>query len=213
MYRERYQSIAERLLARPLSGTDGYSEEVLHRSEAALLVSAGAERRIPQALFDYYATVGRLSLNTAHNRLLTPDQWHRDEAGSVFVFMDENQSVCAWGIRAEDLAHEDPAVCQGDPDEADWQTEDCTVSEWMIISLYLQACWGGLRHACISMNPSAVMGEIHSHWSKVVDHNGLIIWEDAGLVVSEMGDPWVLAAAETDAGLRRLEGLGFELEL
>lgn len=39
------------------------------------------------------------------------------------------------------------------------------------------------------------------------------LWEDAGLVVSEMGDPWVLAAAETDAGLRRLEGLGFELEL
>ncbi|MDB4759730.1 hypothetical protein OAG34_00805 [bacterium] len=203
-FRDKYRTIAEQLLGRLLQENDGIP--------TGEIKSQAAEKGfvLPLALADYYSVAANLELNTAHNRLLPPNELNVDFEETTMVFMDENQSVCAWGIHLDDLKNDDPLVYQGQPSDSDWHSEECSTSEWLEICLYLQCCWGGLKFSCDTMGPKSVMPEIRENWQKVVDHNGLTIWKNDGVLVSDMGQPWCNAAANTDEGLAKLEQLGFE---
>lgn len=203
-FRDSYRTIAERLLGRSLQDTDGLlSSDIKSQADEAGF-------SLPLALSDYYSVAGNLELNSAHNRLLAPNELHLDFEETTMVFMDENQSVCAWGIQLDDLNNDDPIVYQGQPDDGEWYSEECSASEWLEISLYLQCCWGGLKFSCDHMKPKSVMPEIQKNWHRVVDHNGLTIWENAGVLVSDMGESWCNGAANTNDGLAVLLQLGFE---
>ena len=205
-FRDRYRTIAERLLGRSLQDTDGLPLSDI-KSQAK---EAGFA--LPVALTDYYVIAGNLKLNSAHNRLLAPIELHADFEETTMVFMDENQSVCAWGIQLDDLKNDDPIVYQGQPDDGEWHSEECSISKWLEISLFLQCCWGGLEFSCDHMDPKSVMPKIRKKWTNVVDHNGLKIWENDGVLVSDMGQPWCNGAANTDDGLSVLQQLGFETQ-
>ena len=201
MFQNKYRTIAEHLLARRLCKADGFTiEEIKQYSEL----------RLPQALIDYYSVAGRLSINVAHNRLLLPSEVHLDANESMIVIMDENQSVCSWGIRIDDTDEIDPVVFQGQPNQSEWYSEECTLSEWLEICLYLQCCWGGLQFSCDHTDPSALITEIRKNWKQVVEHNGLLIWENNGVLISDLGQPWYNGSANTHEGFIKLQELGFE---
>lgn len=194
-FRDTYRTIAERLLGRPLQDTDGlHSSDIKSQTDKTGFT-------LPLALADYYSVAGNLELNSAHNRLLSPNELHVDFEETTMVFMEENQSVRTWGIPLDDLKNDDPIVYQGQPDDGEWHSSECSTSKWLEISLYLQCCWGGLQFSCDNMDPKSVMPKIRKNWQKVVDHNGLTIWENAGVLVSDMGQPWCNGAANTHDGL------------
>lgn len=63
---------------------------------------------IPQALKDYYLVAGKHSISMEYNIFLPPEKFEiRD---GYLWFMKENQTVCYWGIKENDLTQIDPKV-------------------------------------------------------------------------------------------------------
>ena len=56
---------------------------------------------VPQALKEYYLVAGRHSISTGYNIFLSPDKFERHDG--FLWFMEENQAVCYWGIKENDL--------------------------------------------------------------------------------------------------------------
>ncbi len=200
-----YRDIAEKLLGRPLSTGDGFNRQD---------IEAGVNRfqgGVPQPLLDYYACFGAHRVNQAHDNLLAPGKLYIDVEETAVIFMHENQGVCSWGIRLEDLDSDDPVVFQW-RDEDDWVSEECVLSEFLRIWLYLQCCWGGLNYTASSLDPAEIIPVIQRDWTAVVDHGGLVIWEDDGILISNMDDSLLLGATNDEDKLSRLLSMGFDLD-
>lgn len=76
-----------------------------------------------------YGTLGaREEFCLVHNRLLSPDELVGGE--DHLIFMEENQKVVSWGVRAEDLQRPDPEAWQrNNAPPVAWFSEEKTVSE------------------------------------------------------------------------------------
>ena len=110
--------------------------------------------RIPGPLRDYYLTVGRHKLNRIHNRLTEPKELEVRQGR--LVFMEENQSVVYWGVRAKVKAL-DPIVFQTqDPDGDDWFAES-SCSSFLLTMLSFHAT-GGLP--CIGYSDKFSRNEV-----------------------------------------------------
>lgn len=139
------QSFPERLrstlatLARPLGPEDGEPESVLSDAEARLGL------RLPAVLRTYYLLAGRFDqFNLAHNRLLRPEEWYVD--GGKLAFLEENQCVVFWGVEASPSTEDNPPVYQGpnvQEQPTEWYLEHERCSEFLLVTLHLQAVWGG----------------------------------------------------------------------
>ena len=104
-YRNHYADLVRRHLGRDPRRGDGVTAAALARCERRIGVT------LPAAMRAYYLLAGRVAaINTAHNRLLAPDQW-RVEAGHLW-FMEESQAVVHWGLPLRRLADDDPVVYQ-----------------------------------------------------------------------------------------------------
>ncbi len=197
-FRETYKTIAENLLQRPLTDADGFSADD---------VNGGATKvggQLPLALRDYYSVVGRVGFNQAHNRLIEPDKLEVEEEAECLAVIDENQSVCTWGIKLAELSEEDPTAYCVQLGEEGSHSEECSLSEFLVITMYLQACWGGLEHNGVHKRAKKAMPKIRKSWTKVVDHSGLVIWEHDGMLVSDMDEAFVLCSANTEAAFKVL---------
>jgi hypothetical protein len=110
------------------SSAHGYPLRAVEVAEARLGFA------IPEALRDYYLSVGRHELNRVHNRLWPPDDLEVFQGR--LVFLEENQCVVYWGVRRRTTAA-DPVVSQTmDLDDGEWSAE-------VRCSLFLPAmlCW------------------------------------------------------------------------
>jgi hypothetical protein len=195
---ETYKTIAENLLQRPLAEADGFSTDSIEASVAKV----GGQ--LPLALRDYYSVVGKLQFNQSHNRLIEPEQLELAEEAECLAIIDENQSACTWGIKTTELDQEDPTAYCIIPGEEESHSEECSLSEFLVITMYLQCCWGGLEHNGVNKRAKKFMPKIRKSWTKVVDHSGLIIWEHDGMLVSDMEESFVLCAANTEAAFKVL---------
>lgn len=118
------------------SSRSGFSASQVCESERRLGV------RLPEPLRAYYLTVGRHAINRAHDRLWSPAEW-AIHAG-MLVFMEENQGVVYWGVRAQTRAT-DPVVHQStEPADGDWHSE-ARCSRFLAAMMCWQAVSGGLR--------------------------------------------------------------------
>jgi len=88
---------------------------------------------VPQALKEYYLVAGKHSISTEYNLFLPPDKFERHDG--FLWFMEENQAVCYWGIKENDLMQTDPEVWQlhADPSGklAHAYSEERTFSEFV----------------------------------------------------------------------------------
>ena len=88
---------------------------------------------VPQALKEYYLVVGKHSISMEYNLFLPPDKFERHDG--FLWFMEENQAVCYWGIKENDLMQTDPEVWQlhADPSGklAHAYSEERTFSEFV----------------------------------------------------------------------------------
>jgi hypothetical protein len=111
--------------------------------------------RIPTALRDYYAVVGReRRFNVCLNRFLPPKEWFVD--GNQLIFLEENQNVFWWGVSVRDPRADDPSVAQRptDEDQGCWDRPDhrrCSV--FVAGMLHYHAASGGFEFSGWSDGP------------------------------------------------------------
>ncbi|WP_126594709.1 hypothetical protein [Dictyobacter aurantiacus] len=138
-----------RTLYRPWQSGDGYDEHIIQTAEAQL----GC--RLPTPLRTFYAAWGRRKDFTRSNQALVgPD--HLIVRSDALIFCFENQAVCAWAIRREDLALTNPPVIVAyshqnwDWGELDaplnWMLSHTHVSDFLDTLAYHHALCGGAIH-------------------------------------------------------------------
>jgi hypothetical protein len=175
-FRSRYRHAFRCLVRNPLP-RDGFAPARLKDAEARLGV------KLPKALWDYYALVGRHKINQVHNRLLPPDRL--DVEKRHLVFMEENQGVVYWGLRRTDLGEKDPTVLQSlDPEEDPWYSERTRCSDFLIAMLCWQAVGGGLPYTGYSEGLGAdAVGRIRRAWPFIAKMHGLAAYGSPGQAV------------------------------
>lgn len=146
----------------PLKTGAGVSQTTLDKAAKRLGIT------LPAAVETYYLLAGKeRQFNQAHNRLLPPSEW--TVRRGRLVFLDENQSVCCWGVSVQS-ANDDPPVSQTtDIDEADerdvkWYLEHRRFSTFMLVMLHWQAVCAGMPVS--GMSPSAKLPKLDKSWRK-----------------------------------------------
>ncbi|MDQ3803467.1 MAG: hypothetical protein M3416_06505 [Acidobacteriota bacterium] len=132
-YESLYSDLVQRHLGRKPVPSDGSSDAELDEAEGRL------GSRLPAAVRRYYRVAGNLvELNHAHNLLFAPSDLHMCEG--FLIFMEENQAVVHWGIRAGELTEDDPDVWQRvNVVPPEWYSEEMTFSEFIVRTLDWQA--------------------------------------------------------------------------
>lgn len=199
-----FREFAEHHLGRALQGRDGYG--------AAL---ATAEKRLgftlPPALRAYYAVCGAVAaLNRSHNRLLRPAELGIED--HHLVFMDENQSVCCWGLRVESLTEDDPQVWQGvsvaGSTALEWHDEGMPCSRWLRLMSWWQLVNGGFAHTAYTQTSADVLHKASTLWPLLGRHSdGVMAFHGTGpqlLALASGEDCALWAAGRTRADLEAM---------
>lgn len=162
IFAQRYARVV-RLLGADLEPEHALPEEVLLRAESRLGVS------MPRALREYYGLMGaEPSLNQTHNRLLQLDEL--EVVQGHIAFLDENQSVVLWTVRAETTPAGDAAVFQcANAEPLEFSLEHSSCAEFLSVMLVWHACMGALE-----FNLSAPCTDTLNET--------LVDWEDVGIV-------------------------------
>jgi hypothetical protein len=125
MFIEYYREEFARLFGGRPELSDGLGDEVVQAKLTALGLT------IPTSLFDYYSVAGLHWINDNHDRLrpIAELEWMDDK----LVFLEENQAVCYWGIRRDDLDVADPAIWRGDKGKPiEWTREGPPLSQFLM---------------------------------------------------------------------------------
>lgn len=156
-----------------------------------------------------YLVAGReRRFNRALNRLMTPKKWFIDN--SRLVFMEENQDVVYWGVKATSQADDDPPVFQGVNGESiEWYREHRHASVFLVASLYWQAANGGaMKHTEMAGVPKSIVRRLNRYFHFVGEVNGMraysrpgevicfLKWEDP-FIPSARGNPWRIFVGTT----------------
>jgi hypothetical protein len=155
---DQFREVLTHIAGRVTKG-DGFPLQALEKCEARLGL------QLPQPLRDYYLSVGRNKINSAHNRLRTPDTLEVQQRR--LVFMEENQWVVYWGVPTKTAAA-DPMVFQSmDPEAGDW-TSESKCSQFLSAMLCWQAVSGGSKYIGYSDTvPASVARRVTRDWTSV----------------------------------------------
>lgn len=205
-YRKLFSEIGAKLTAR-----DGCPEARIVVAEQGLGV------RVPRALRDYYLVAGReRRFNQIHNRFLAPDDWF--VTNGHLAFLDENQSVVFWGVRAVKDEAIDPWVFQGvNDDPIEWQREHRYCSIFLkVMVLWHGANGGAMPHIGSAAVPARFVTKLDRDWEFVGEVNRMRAYHRPGQVACfvEWSDidqhrrnepPWRVFVGEwTKAGLDQI---------
>lgn len=133
----------QRLYQLPPNEPSGFAEAELTALEQQLGTA------LPARFKNYYTSLGRQAqVNHSYNRLLKPGTEIHFSADGYLVFYEENQSVCCWGIRKEDLGADNPPVWgnYGTDAAPDWHREAATTEDFFLLMAVYNGTMGGLRY-------------------------------------------------------------------
>ncbi len=164
-----------------LGNEDGCSISEIEEAEKHLGVT------LPDPLRDYYLVAGRENrINQFHNRLISLEKLWID-AGHV-VFMEENQWVVFWGVRAVGATQTDTAVFQG-VNGRDKGIEWYPESESCGMFLNVMAIWhgsfgGAAAHTAVGyVDENSTRSLLDEKWKLVGDVNGMRAYIQNGRAV------------------------------
>lgn len=169
------KKIAEKLLGRSLTNADGYDVTSIKEVETKL------GQGIPATLKEFYITIGKLDIfMTSFHRFIKPENLFYEDG--KLVFLEENQTVCYWGVNTES---DDSLVYQAQNiDNAIWNSEEILLSDFLEMMLYGQCAEGGYQFSGAIYDlddeelPEFIEQLMTDNWQKVVDHNNWIIYEN-----------------------------------
>lgn len=160
-----YTTAIRRLYQLPEDQRYAFPEEEL----SALQARVGSP--LPKGLMDYYRSLAtQETLNSAHNRLLDPEDVFISDDGYL-VFYEENQAVVYWGIKITDLVLDYPPVWgnYGTEEQPDWVQESRSLSGfWLLMAVY-NGTMGALYYNANAFAPidQAILAQVQQHWTEV----------------------------------------------
>lgn len=147
---EQYQQLFHRF-GSPLKRAHAVPAAVLDQAEQRL------GHAIPHALRAYYEVAGReRRFNRSLQTFLSPAKWFVDQGR--LAFLEENQSVCCWGVSLKSPGAEDPRIDQGvrHDDGIGWSKEHNKCSQFLAVILHYQAVSGGFPHCASGDAPKDI---------------------------------------------------------
>jgi hypothetical protein len=173
---------AENILGRHLTEKDGMNISEIETAENSLGL------KLPTVLRDFYLLVGNLNMFiSSFEQFVEP--YIKDE---MLVFLEENQGVCYWGINIQDTENETVFMCTDiETDKPEWYSEEVTLTDFLIILMYYQCAQGGYEHGSAVYESNfdskekylAFLADITIDYQKVVEHNGLVIYQNDGKLI------------------------------
>jgi len=140
----------------------GYLEKDLRNLEKEKGVS------LPDALYQYYLQVGKMQVNSAHNRLFPPEEL--EIMDGYLVFMQENQSVVLWSVKESELNSENPNVYQGPTYEGtidQWYSEGSDLEFFLNQMILFQTIMGGYESVATLDYTQEVKSYFNENWEKL----------------------------------------------
>ena len=209
------KAIAESIIGRKLTIEDGISISKIKDIENKL------ECKIPTELKDFYNLIGNLDMFMSSFEDF-PEPYL---IGNKIVFLEENQGVCYWGINKDDSESPTVYVCTDiESENLEWYSESVNLAEFLKIIMYFQCAQGGCKHGgaiydCNFKSKDEYVGVLNKlvhDWQKVVEHNGLVIFQNRGKLVwyftdeqGSIGDT-IFASTYSELGMKELEIYGFK---
>jgi len=206
--------IAEKILGRPLSQKDGMSRSKINTIEKSL------GRKLPTVLKEFYLLVGKMDMFMSSFELfITPSM-----KDGILVFLEENQGVCHWGVNIRDGDNAVVFQCADiESDNPEWYSEEVNLTDFLTIQMYYQYVqddceYGGAVDASrFDDNKKYLqfLTNVTIGYEKVVDHNGLVIYQNDGKLIWHLTDSEgqladsILAVARTADDMKELELHGF----
>jgi len=210
----KIRTIAESLLGRHLTEKDGMNISEIETVENSLGL------KLPTVLREFHLLVGNLEMFTgSFEQFVEP--YIKDK---MLVFLEENQAVCYWGIDIQDTENETVFMCTDfDTDKLEWYSEEVSLTDFLVILMYYQCAQGG--YECGSAvyeskfdskaNYLQFLADITVDYKKVVEHNGLVIYQNGGKLIwhftNEEGNlaDTIFVSTRTAEEMKELEIYGF----
>lgn len=148
-----YLHIIETLYRLQQADFQGFSTEEISQAEQRLQCT------FPKILVEYYTTLGKNEvLNQTYNWLLLPSEINFID--DFLVFYEENQDVCCWAIKKQDLSQDNPPVYQGyqdDHGQFQWYLANASISAfWLEMACYNGTMGGGLKYHANILNEKKI---------------------------------------------------------
>ncbi len=159
-----YQAIAESLLGRPITITDGIDLTVLEDEEKRLGLV------IPSALKEFYQSVGKLpQFMSAFQLFALPEQLYLKD--NLLVFLEENQGECYWAV------NEQGNVLQCDEDNTSYEL-GFNLKNFLALMLYYQVAQGAEYSFCSNLlDQELALLYQEQGWQQVVNYDDLVIYQ------------------------------------
>ena len=211
----KIRTIAEGILGRRLTMKDGKEMSEIETVEKSLGL------KLPTVLRDFHLLVGNLDMFiSSFEQFVEPYI-----KGEMLVFLEENQGVCFWAVNIHDT--EDFMVYQCADMEAEnleWFSEEVALTNFLIILMYYQCAQGGYEHGSAVYennfnsrgNYMQFLTNITVDYKKVVEHNGLVIYQNDGKLIWHFLDgkgnvaDTIFVSARTAEDIKELEIYGFQ---
>lgn len=171
---DQLQTIARKLLGRPLREADGIPLQEIEKAEEQLSVS------MSDPLKQWFGLIGNVPVfMSGFQRVYTPATLILQDG--KLIFMEENQGVCYWAVDAKQHnARVYQAVSLIDPE---WYDEGISLSDFLALMLYYQYVQANLIQNVMAADQEEeriqLISNLESNFEKVADHNGLAIYSDA----------------------------------
>lgn len=211
----KIKTVAEDILGRPLTEKDGLSISEIEATENLLGF------KLPSGLRDFYLLIGNLDIFiSSFEQFVGP--YIKNEK---LIFLEENQGVCYWGINIQGTKDETVYMCTDiESDDSEWYSEEVTLSDFLIILMYYQCAQGGYRHGSAvyecnfdsKENYLQFLIGVTIDYTKVVEHNGLVIYQKNGKLIWHFTDEagnmadTIFASTRTAEDMSKLETYGFK---
>ena len=210
----KIRTIAESLLGRHLTEKDGMNISEIETVEDSLGL------KLPTALREFYLLVGNLEMFiSSFEQFFEP--YIKDE---ILVFLEENQGVCYWGINIRNSKNE--IVLQStdiETDKPEWYSEEVSLTDFLVILMYYQCAQGGYEYVSAvyeskfdnKENYLQFLAKIIVGYRKVVEHNGLVIYQDGEKLIWYFTDEegnladTIFVSTRTAEEMKELEKFGF----
>lgn len=206
--------IAKSILGRNLKPKDGMSIEAITSLEHSLAIE------LPNELKDFYLLVGELDIfMTSFQEFIEP--YLKDDK---LIFLQENQAVCYWAIDIKNLDNKTVWMSTNIESSApEWYSENVNLYDFLKILMFYQSAQGGYPNGGAVYESNFTdrkeylnfLEEVTHSYTKVVDHNGLVIYQQATKLIWYFTDregnieDIIFVSTRTYKDLKLLEQLGF----
>lgn len=209
------QEVAESLLGRKVTKKDGIRLSEIESIEKLLGV------KIPSILKDFYLLVGNVEMfMSSFEQFIEP--YLKD---GMLIFLEENQGCCYWAVNTENTDNPNVFMCTHlESENPQWVEEKVSLLPFILILLYYQCAQGGYKYSATIDEGSFESREKYLHflysitadYQKVVEHNGLVIYQHKRKLIWYFMDrdnnvaDTIFASAQTKKEMKVLEVDGFQ---